>query len=129
MQRAAAAVVFLLSTLLSSGGAVGDGLDLAAARQQFSKSCGTCHTAEPEGAKRQGPSLFGVYGRRVGEVEDFAYSDVLASGDWIWTAEKLDLYIQNARKARPGTTMAYRQRSAEKRALIIAYLRSLSAGH
>lgn len=120
------ALFFIVSNVPNS---VAEEIDLAAAKSQFQKSCGTCHTAEPGGGKRQGPNLFGVYGRKVGRVEGFEYSETLVSGDWVWTEAELDPWIENAQKAHPGTIMNYRQRSAEKRALIIAYLKSLSSAN
>jgi cytochrome c len=118
-----------MAILFGSSPVAADVSDLEAAREQFLKSCGTCHTVDPEGGPRQGPNLHGVYGRRVGQSEGFQYSDALSGGDWTWTKETLDPWIENAQKAHPGTIMNYRQRSAEKRALIIAYLKSLSSGN
>ena len=126
--RAAGIAALFLAVSLSTG-ADADQIDLAAAQEQFKKSCGTCHTADPDGGKRQGPSLYGIYGRKVGQVEGFKYSATLASGDWVWTEDMLDPWIENSQKAHPGTIMNYRQRNQEKRALIITYLKTLSAGN
>ena len=120
------AALALTIHIASSSHVTAEQIDLTAAEQQFLKSCGTCHTIDPAAAPRQGPDLHGVYGRPVGQVEGFQYSEVLAAGDWTWTTDTLDPWIENAQRARPGTFMNYRQRSAEKRALIIAYLKSLS---
>src|SRR5208282_974933 len=38
-------------------------------RAQFLTSCGTCHSTEPGAPPRQGPNLFGVYGRKAGTLE------------------------------------------------------------
>ena len=122
----AAAVVALILIVSLPGQASAEQVDLEAARQQFVKSCGTCHSVEPGAKPRQGPNLHGVFGRRVGQVEGYAYSEALAAGDWAWTEDALDPWLENAQKAHPGTIMNYRQRSAEKRALIIAYLKSLA---
>lgn len=122
----AAAVVALILIVSVPEPLSAEQVDLEAARQQFLKSCGTCHSVEPNAAARQGPNLLGVFGRQVGQVDGFEYSDTLAAGDWLWTEDALEPWIENAQKAHPGTTMNYRQRSAEKRALIIAYLKSLS---
>lgn len=92
--------------------------------KQFRKSCGTCHVAVEEGPKRAGPNLWGVIGRAAGQVEGFKYSDALRSADIVWDEATLDQWITNAGKMVPGTTMMYRQRSAEKREKIIAYLKT-----
>ncbi len=101
--------------------------DVEAGKQQFLTSCGVCHSADPGAGARQGPNLFGVYGRKVGSVADFKYSSALKSGDWIWTDATLDPWITNAQEAHPGTFMNYRQSNPEKRKLVIEYLKSLSA--
>ena len=101
-------------------------VELEAAQKQFLTSCGVCHTAAPGEAHRQGPNLHGVYGRAAGSLADFAYSQVLKAGGWTWTAETLDPWLENAQAAHPGTTMNYLQANADKRALIIEYLKSLS---
>lgn len=124
--RAVIAFYTFMIVVPSSGLAVAGTVDLAAAEVQFKKSCGTCHTVEPGGKHRQGPNLNGVYGRSAGTVEDFKYSDVLATGGWIWDAATLAPWIENSQKARPGTNMNYRQRKAEKRTLILAYLKTLA---
>ena len=99
--------------------------DSDAGKQQFLTSCGTCHSAENGAGNRQGPNLFGVYGRRVGERTDFKYSDALKAGTWAWTEETLDPWIENAQAAHPGTMMNYRQANPDKRKLVIDYLRKM----
>jgi len=115
-------------TLAATIGMVGSAtaLDLEAARQQFLKSCGTCHTLDTGEAPRQGPSLKGLYGRAAGSLPDFKYSETLAAGSWTWTEETLDPWLENAQAAHPGTTMLYRQSDPAKRALIIELLKSLA---
>ena len=129
VRNRATAIAVLCLTIAAVEHASADDVDLAEARAQFVKSCGTCHVAEPDGGKRQGPNLYQIYGRKVGQLEGFQYSETLAKGDWVWTAEELDPWIENAQKTRPGTFMISRQRDPNKRALIIAYLRSLSSSN
>jgi len=103
-------------------------VDLELARQQFVKSCGTCHAVSTSEPARQGPNLDGVYGRAVGSRADFSYSDALRGGDWVWDAPALDRWIENAQETRPGTTMTYSQTDPEKRALVIEFLKSQATG-
>jgi len=101
--------------------------DLAAAQRQFLTSCGACHVASAgNAAKRQGPNLHGIYGRPAGARPDFAYSAALKGGGWVWDDAALDGWIENAQEARPGTIMNYRQSDPDRRALIIAFLKSLA---
>jgi cytochrome c len=102
--------------------------DMASAQRQFVASCGVCHTAGAGEPHRQGPNLHGIYGRAAGALADFAYSDALKGGRWIWDATTLDAWITNAQDAHPGTTMAYRQSDPDKRALVIEFLKGASAG-
>lgn len=101
--------------------------DIAAGKQQFLTSCGVCHSSDPGAGARQGPNLFGVYGRKVGSVTGFKYSGALQSGDWIWNEATLDPWITNSQETHPGTFMNYRQTNPEKRKFVIEYLKSLSA--
>ena len=94
---------------------------------QFKKSCGTCHAAERGAPPRQGPNLWGVYGRQSGKADGFHYSDALAAAHLTWNDDTLDRWITNARKMVPGTVMMYRQADPEKRRLAIAYLKTLGA--
>jgi cytochrome c len=112
---------------LAFGASAACGQDLEAARQQFLTSCGTCHSAEINAASRQGPNLANVFGRHVGALPDYKYSETLKAGDWVWSEVTLDPWIENAQVAHPGTVMNYRQANPDKRQLIIAYLKSLQA--
>jgi cytochrome c len=94
--------------------------------KQFITSCGVCHTVEPGAPNRQGPNLHGVYGRKVASLENFKYSEALKKGDWVWTEETLDPWLENSQEAHPGTVMNYRQANPDKRKLVIGYLKSLS---
>lgn len=88
--------------------------------------CAVCHTVKEGEGNRVGPNLFGVVGREAGHVEDFAYSKAMKESDIIWSAETLDSYIENPQMFVRGNRMAYAgQRDAEKRADIIAYLKTL----
>lgn len=96
-----------------------------AGRRQFLTSCGTCHTAEAGGRHRQGPNLFGIFGRKSGQIANFKYSDALAGADLVWDEPTLEKWIEDSGAMLPGTNMAYRQRDPEKRRLVIDYLKSL----
>jgi cytochrome c len=91
----------------------------------FKQQCATCHTNNLTDSVRQGPSLFGVIGRRAGSVDGFHYSAGFAKADFVWDDAKLDAWITNPQAMIPGAVMAYRQAKPETRAAIIAYLREL----
>ncbi len=118
----AAAGVGMLTLLILSPGVAKANDD---AKRQFVTSCGVCHTAEKDATHRQGPNLFGIFGKQAGKIAEFKYSEVLAKADLTWDEATLDRWIEDAATVQPGTTMAYRQRDPEKRKLIITYLKTL----
>jgi cytochrome c len=115
--------VAALIAISSGGQAMAD--DLFAAKKQFETSCGTCHVVDPKGGLRQGPNLAGVFGRPAGTYPGFKYSAALANAGFAWDEASLDKWITNAQAFRPGAVMPYRQANADKRQLVIAYLKSL----
>lgn len=100
-------------------------IDPAKARAQFLSSCGVCHTAEKGGANRQGPNLHDVVGKSAAGRTDFKFSEALKTSSLVWDEATLDRWIEDAAAMRPGTSMAYRQRDADRRKLVIAYLKTL----
>ena len=100
--------------------------DAVPGKALFLAGCGVCHTVEPGAAPRQGPNLAGMYGRAAGSLPEFKYSDALKGGGWVWEEANLDPWLDNPQAAHPGTTMVYRQRDADKRKLLISYLKTLT---
>ena len=100
--------------------------DLEAARQQFLTSCGTCHAVEKDAPPRQGPNLFGVFGRKSGTNPVFKYTDALTKAGLTWDEATLERWIEDASSLAPGTVMSYRQANPDKRRLVIQYVKSLS---
>ncbi len=91
----------------------------------FAGECGDCHSPK-EGKAKKGPPLFGVVGRKAGEVADFAYSDAMKQSGLSWTTDKIDAYISHPKKVVPGGKMKYDGLDdANARADVIAYIQSL----
>ena len=107
-------------------GAAADSVDLSAAEAQFKKSCGTCHVAEAGAGPRQGPNLFGVFGREAGSLPDFKYSPAFVAGDKdiVWDESSLDRWLTDPQALIPGAIMPYKQADPDKRRLIIDYLKT-----
>ncbi len=113
---AMSAVVLLLAT----GAARADG-DPARGEKRF-EECATCHTLE-RGVNNVGPSLFGMFGRKAGEIADFRYSPALKKSGITWTPQTLDTFIADPQKEVPGNRMPYAgMPDAADRADLIAYL-------
>ena len=99
--------------------------DAAAGEATFGRACGGCHKAE-EGVNGTGPSLYGVVGRPVDSIADFAYSGALELVTDVWTPEHINMLITNPKEYAPGTKMTYTgMRNAQDRANVIAYLASI----
>ena len=81
-----------------------EGLDPHGAR--IFRACAACQALTPEGGNMAGPTLHGLFGRRMGSVAGYAYSDRLARGDIVWTpATVADLFTRGPDVVTPGTKM------------------------
>lgn len=101
-----------------------DAQDVAHGREVFRK-CGACHAVEPN-AKKVGPSLYGVLGRKSGALPGFDYSKGMRDAGVAWDEKTLDQYLARPREFIAGNKMVFAGLSAEKdRADVIAYIRSL----
>jgi cytochrome c len=92
----------------------------------FKQQCGTCHATSSAEAPRQGPPLNKIVGRQAGKLEGFHYSPGLAQAGFTWDESKLDTWLTNPQALIPDAVMPYRQANAEKRGLIIDYLKGLN---
>lgn len=105
----------------------GNSGDLVAAGKAAFAVCAACHGVDEGDPSRAGPNLYGVMGRAAGSLDDFAYSDAMASSGLTWDNAELDAFLANPSKKVPGTSMvAGAVRDDDRRAAIIAYLASLS---
>ncbi len=120
----------------SAGGAADNGEivlagltgDPQAGRRIFVR-CQTCHALE-EGVHKNGPSLYGIFGRDAGSVEGYGrYSDANANSGITWTHETMFEYLENPRAYIPGTHMAFPGLPREQdRVDVIAYINENGGG-
>lgn len=109
-----------LAAATAAGAARADG-DPARGEKRF-EECATCHTLE-RGVNNVGPSLFGLFGRKAGSVEDFRYSPAMKMSGVTWTPQTLDKFIADPQMAVPGNRMPFAgMTDAGDRADLIAYL-------
>ena len=112
------------AALIAIGGAA-NAADAGRGEKLFVE-CASCHSIE-KGVDGVGPSLFGLFQRKAGEVADFRYSPALKRSGIVWTAQTLDRYIADPQKSVPGNRMPYSgMPDARERADLIAYLQKVS---
>lgn len=88
------------------------------------RACAVCHTLTPDGGNRAGPTLHGVFGRRIATAPGYEYSAALKAMDIVWTAETIARLFEIGPSAyTPGTKMPEQLiRSAEDRAALVSFL-------
>lgn len=85
------------------------------------RACRACHSTSAVDGHRAGPTLHGVFGRRIGTAPGYAYSKALSGMDIVWTAETIDRLFEIGPNAfTPGTKMPEQTITdpADRRALI-----------
>eukprot|EP01133_Synstelium_polycarpum_P000065 gene65-88_t len=89
----------------------------------FKARCAQCHTLTP-GANKQGPTLYGLFGRKSGTVTGYAYSPANQNAGVMWEQQTLFDYLENPKKYIPKTKMAFAGfKSAQDRNDVIEYLK------
>jgi len=123
MRLVGIAAILGLAFMLA-GGALAAG-DPAAGKSMFSR-CAACHNAVKGGPNMIGPNLFGVVGRKAGNVANFSYSNAMKTSGITWTPDRLDTYLAHPAQVVPGNRMSFAGISdAKQRADLIAYLGTL----
>ena len=73
---------------------------------QVFRACAACHTLTPADGNRAGPTLHGLFGRRIASVPGYAYSDALKRMDIVWSKETVaKLFELGPTAYTPGTKM------------------------
>lgn len=88
----------------------------------FALQCKTCHGDK---TTPMGPTLKGVFGRKIAGGEGYGYSAGLKAKAGVWNAQTLDAYLAAPTKFAPGTRMTTAVASAENRAALTAYMKTL----
>ncbi len=90
------------------------------------RACVACHTLDPDDGNRAGPTLHGIFGRRIASVPDYRYSPAFREMDIVWTPETVSkLFEVGPTKYTPGTKMPEQTISnPEDRAALIRFLQA-----
>lgn len=85
------------------------------------RACAVCHTLTPADGARAGPTLHGIFGRRIATAEGYQYSDALKGLDIVWTAQTIsELFEFGPDAYTPGSRMPEQRvpSAADRRALV-----------
>lgn len=85
------------------------------------RACVACHTLSPDEGNRAGPTLAGIFGRKIATLPGYAFSDALKKLDIVWTPETVaKLFEVGPMTYTPGTKMPEQTISsaADRQALV-----------
>lgn len=95
----------------------------AAAGEKVFLQCRACHQVGPTAKNQIGPVLNGLFGRKAGHVEGYAYSEANKNSGLTWDEATFRDYIRDPKAKIPGTKMVYAGVKDEKKVGdLIAYL-------
>jgi cytochrome c len=88
------------------------------------RACVACHTLGAEQANRAGPTLAGIFGRRIATAPGYNFSDALKRLDIVWTPETVSKLFEVGPQAyTPGTKMPEQRIGSEQdRAALVEFL-------
>jgi cytochrome c len=118
--RRYAALLLLASPLAAAEPAQ----DVARGAAIYAQRCAFCHSLDRNGV---GPRHRGVFGRRAGSVPGYAYSPALKHSELVWNEKNLNLWLQDPDRLVPGSKMDADVTDPTRRALLISYLKAVSA--
>jgi cytochrome c len=96
--------------------------DAEAGKSVFNR-CKICHAIETGKPSPVGPNLHGVFGRKAGTLDNFAYSEAMKGSGIVWGDDTLAKYLRNPREFIPGNKMAFPGVKDDKEmADLLAYL-------
>jgi cytochrome c len=91
---------------------------------QVFRACVACHTLNPDEGNRAGPTLHGIFGRRIARLPGYNFSAALKQLKIVWTPETVaKLFEVGPASYTPGTKMPEQRIAApEDRAALVEFL-------
>jgi cytochrome c len=91
---------------------------------QVFRACVACHTLKPDEGNRAGPTLHGIFGRRIATLAGYNFSEALKRLDIVWTPETVAKLFEIGPAAyTPGTKMPEQRIGApEDRDALVKFL-------
>ncbi len=87
------------------------------------RACIACHALSADGGNRAGPSLAGLFGRKIASLPGYAYSPALQQLETVWSPETVSrLFDLGPHAYAPGTTMPQQRLGRADRAALIKFL-------
>lgn len=88
------------------------------------RACVACHTLSPDEGNKAGPTLYGIFGRRIATLPGYNFSPVLKKLEIVWTPETVSkLFEVGPEHYTPGTKMPEQTiGSAEDRKALVEFL-------
>jgi cytochrome c len=92
------------------------------------RACVACHTFAPDQGNRAGPTLHGVFGRKIATLPGYNFSPALKKLDIVWTPETVaKLFEVGPAAYTPGTKMPEQKiGSTEDRAALVQFLEKVT---
>jgi cytochrome c len=75
--------------------------------EKLFEACASCHSLSKEDQNTVGPSLFGLFGRKAGALEDFRYSPALKRSGITWNQQTLNTFLVDPQKSIPANRMPF----------------------
>jgi cytochrome c len=98
--------------------------DAARGQRVFNLQCRACHTLDKGGAQTTGPNLHGVFGRKAGTAEGYAFSEAMMKSGIVWDDTTMAEYNRDPKGKVPGTKMVFNGvKQAGQLADLVAYLK------
>jgi cytochrome c len=87
------------------------------------RACVACHTLTPDEGNKAGPTLSGIFGRKIASLPGYNFSPALKKLDIVWSPETVSKLFEIGPMAyTPGTKMPEQKIGAEDRDALVQFL-------